>query len=250
MGEARWLLLIHQIPPKPDYFRVKVRRRLQKIGAHPLKNSVYVLPNTEDALEDFLWLAQEIRADGGEAAVAETEFVAGVSDPELEALVAEAREAAGRPPPPAAAAVEPGRTWVTRMGIKVDRTASAWLIRRFIDPGAEFKFAPARGYRPAAGELRFDMFEAEYTHEGDRCTFEVLLDRFALAGDPALKAMGEIVHDIDCKDDRYGRPETAGVAALVEAIAASTRDDLTRLERGAALFGDLYVALRAGQRGP
>ena len=69
------------------------------------------------------------------------------------------------------------RTWVTRQGVYVDRIASAWLIRRFIDPQARFKFVPGKGYRPEPAELRFDMFEAEFTHEGDKCTFEVLLER-------------------------------------------------------------------------
>ena len=68
-----------------------------------------------------------------------------------------------------------GRTWVTRTGVHVDRIASAWLIRRFVDPEPRFKFVPAKGYVPEPSELRFDMFEAEFTHEGDRCTFEVLL---------------------------------------------------------------------------
>src|SRR2546430_4509109 len=65
-----------------------------------------------------------------------------------------------------------GRTWVTRQGVHVDRIASAWLIRRFIDPEAQFKFVSGKGYRPSEGELRFDMFQAEFTHEGDKCTFE------------------------------------------------------------------------------
>jgi hypothetical protein len=133
-----------------------------------------------------------------------------------------------------------GRTWVTRAGIKVDRMASAWLIRRFIDPGARFKFVPAKGYRPESGELRFDMFEAEFTHEGDLCTFEVLLQRFGLA-DPALRAIGEIVHDIDVKDAKYGREEAAGVGQLVAGIAAAHPDDEARLARGAALFDDLHA---------
>src|SRR3989442_2928642 len=70
-----------------------------------------------------------------------------------------------------------GRTWVTRKGIHVDRIASAWLIRRFVDPAAKFKFVPGKGYRPEPGEIRFDMFDAEFTHEGERCTFEVLSER-------------------------------------------------------------------------
>src|SRR5215470_18540835 len=77
--------------------------------------------------------------------------------------------------PPTAVEKVQGRVWVTRKGIHVDRMASAWLIRRFIDKDARFKFVAGKDYRPGRGELRFDMFEAEFTHEGDRCTFEVLL---------------------------------------------------------------------------
>jgi hypothetical protein len=243
MDAARWLLLIHQIPPKPDYFRVKVRRRLQRLGAHPIKNSVYVLPNTEESLEDFIWLAQEIRAEGGEAVVVEAQMVAGMTDEELSGMVHATRTASGHVPPEVSTSMmRPGRTWVTRVGIKVDRMASAWLIRRFIDVEARFKFVAPKGYVPLPGELRFDMFDAEYTHQGEECTFEVLADRFGLASDDALRAIGEIVHDIDCKDDRYGRPETSGVAALIEAIASGAGDDEARLVRGRALFEDLYRA--------
>ncbi len=128
----------------------------------------------------------------------------------------------------------------------MDRIASAWLIRRFIDPRARFKFVPARGYRPRAGELRFDMFDAEYTHEDDRCTFETLVHRFGLRPH-ALGAIGEIVHDIDCKDDRYGRAETAGVASLLRGLARTAADDDERLERGAAIFDDLYASLTRGR---
>jgi hypothetical protein len=242
--EPRWLLLIHQIPPKPDYFRVKVRRRLQRIGAHPLKNSVYVLPNSEESLEDFLWLAQEIRAGGGEATVVEATFVAGHTDEEVSAMLSAGRPVEQEAADAAEGRIEPGRTWVTRVGVKVDRMASAWLIQRFIDPEARFKFVAPKNYTPLAGELRFDMFDAEYTHVGDRCTFEVLLDRFDLASDAALRAVGQIVHDIDCKDDRYGLPETAGVAAVIEASVA-VQDDAARLERGRVLFSDLYRAFSA-----
>lgn len=238
--EARWLLLIHQIPPKPDYFRVKVRRRLNRIGAHLLKNSVYVLPNSEESLEDFLWLAQEIRAGGGEAAVVEAAFVAGYTDDEVSAMVDSARASVGHEPPEAAAErIEPGRTWVTRVGVKVDRMASAWLIRRFIDPQARFRFVRGREQAPLPGELRFDMFEAEFTHEGDRCTFETLCTRLSLE-DPALRAVGEIVHDIDLKEEKFARPETAGVARLLAGLARRTRDDGERIQRGGQLFDDLY----------
>ena len=133
-----------------------------------------------------------------------------------------------------------GRTWVTRTGIKVDRMSSAWLIRKFIDPDARFKFVPAKGYQPEKGELRFDMFEAEFTHEGELCTFEVLVQRFGLT-DPALRSIAEIVHDIDVKDAKYGREEAPGIGQLVAGIAAAHADDEERLARGAAVFDDLYA---------
>src|SRR4051812_42131788 len=82
----RWLLLIHQIPPKPDYFRVKVRRRLQRIGAAALKNSVYVLPVREETAEDFRWLLREIVSEGGEATLCEATLVEGLKPRELIAL--------------------------------------------------------------------------------------------------------------------------------------------------------------------
>jgi len=133
-----------------------------------------------------------------------------------------------------------GRTWVTRTGIKVDRMASAWLIRKLLDPEARFKFVPAKGYQPEKGELRFDMFEAEFTHEGELCTFEVLVQRFGLK-DPALRAIAEIVHDIDVKDAKYGREEAPGIGQIVAGIAAAHADDEARLARGTALFDDLYA---------
>ena len=120
----------------------------------------------------------------------------------------------------------------------MDRIASAWLIRQAIDPEGRFRFVPARGYRPRPGELRFDMYQAEYSHEGDRCTFETLLRRFGIR-DPALRAVGEVVHDIDLKDDKFGRHEMRGVASLIEGIVLSTPGDDERLERGFAVFTNL-----------
>jgi hypothetical protein len=241
-AQARWLLLIHQLPPKPDNLRVKMRRRLSRMGAALLKSTVYVLPNGAEALEDFTWLAREIHAAGGSAMVCEARFVEGVGDEEIEAMLhAESIESSAAGDQERPERVAPGRTWVTRQGVFVDRIASAWLIRRFIDPEAQFKLVPARGYRPEPGELRFDMFEAEYTHEGERCTFQTLIARFGLR-DSALTAIGEIVHDIDCKDEQFGRPETQGVARLLRGIADATAEDAERLERGGRLFDDLYGA--------
>jgi hypothetical protein len=131
-----------------------------------------------------------------------------------------------------------GRSWVTRTGVHVDRIASAWLVRRFIDEGARFKFVAPKGYKPEPGELRFDMFEAEFTHEGDRCTFEVLVERFSIR-EPGIRALAEIIHDIDLKDSKFARPETAGVAAAIAGLCAQHRPDEVRLEHGFALLDHL-----------
>jgi hypothetical protein len=313
--EGRWLLLIHQIPPKPDYFRVKVWRRLQRLGAVAIKNSVYVLPRNEQTQEDFQWVLREIVEGAGDASLCEARFVDGLSDDQVEALfqaargaeydqiAEEARRLAEIPLPngqmeetrrtkleidlvrlkrrlaevvaidffgaPGREAAEGlvsgvearvtgknsmlgpdsartfrredflGKTWVTRKGIYVDRMASAWLIRRFIDSDARFKFVPPKGYKPLPGELRFDMFEAEFTHEGDRCTLEVLIQRVGL-DDSALIPIAEIVHDIDLKDSKFGRQDTIGIERLIAGIAMANNDDETRLARGEAVFDDLY----------
>jgi hypothetical protein len=133
-----------------------------------------------------------------------------------------------------------GRTWVTRTGVHIDRIASAWLIRRFIDADARLKFVPAKGYLPEPAELRFDMFEAEFTHEGDRCTFEILLVRFGL-DDSALAAIGEIVHDIDLRDEKYGRDETVGVQSMITGLCTANRGDTERISVGSMLFDSLYA---------
>ena len=135
---------------------------------------------------------------------------------------------------------QPGRVWVTRQGVFVDRIASAWLIKRFIDPKARFKFVAGRAYKPRADELRFDMVGGEYSHVGENCTFQTLVERFALR-DRALDAIGEVVHDIDCKDEKFGRAETGGISGLLRGIADATSDDDERLERGTVVFDDLYA---------
>src|SRR6266481_6316553 len=91
--ETRWLLLIHQLPPKPDYFRVKIWRRLQRVGAVAIKNSVYVLPRSDQTLEDFQWIVREIAEGGGDASLCEAGFVEGLSDSQIEALFRTARDA-------------------------------------------------------------------------------------------------------------------------------------------------------------
>jgi|RhiMetdeSRZDD1v2_1073273.scaffolds.fasta_scaffold297480_3 hypothetical protein len=316
---GRWLLLIHQIPPKPNYLRVKIWRRLQRLGAVAIKNSVYALPKGDQTREDFQWVLREIIEGGGDGTLCEARLVDGVTDQQVEALFQAARttdyrqiaddvrklaknlprkgklaennrpqieldlsrlkrrldevvaiDFFGAPGREAAtgliAGIEArlhgdkasttspehklarredllGKTWVTRKGIHVDRIASAWLVRRFIDPKARFKFVPAKGYKPLANEIRFDMFEAEFTHIGDRCTMEVLLDRTGI-DDAALRLIAEIVHDIDLKDAKFEHDETAGIERLIAGIAMAHKDDDGRLDRGTALFDDLYEYYR------
>ena len=318
-GDTPWLLLIHQIPPKPDYLRVKIGRRLQRLGAVPVKKSVYVLPDRPQSLEDFQWVRAEIVDGGGDASICRAGFVDGLTNEQLVAQFRGARDAdyaelagaaravraalrrrdrdadqrsargdddlvrlkkrlaaivaidffrapgramaeeavrtastALEPPRPArdgplgpteSSAIR-GRTWVTRTGIFVDRIASAWLIRRFIDRDARFKFVEPGAYRAVAGELRFDMFEGEFTHEGERCTFETLLHRLHI-DDGALRTIGEIVHDIDLKDDKFGRDEAPGIERVLAGIAAVNDADDARLERGSLLFDDLYALYSA-----
>ena len=312
-NNGRWLLLIHQIPPKPNYLRVKIWRRLQRLGAVAIKNSVYALPKNDQTQEDFQWVLREILEGSGDGTLCEARLIDGVTDDHVEALFQSARETDyaqiaeearrlaktlpikvkpaeecwvqlrheigrlrkrldeviaidffGAPGREAAsglvsgiearirgnkAAVHSpakvdrekliGKTWVTRKGIHVDRLASAWLVRRFIDSEAKFKFVPAKGYKPLSSEIRFDMFDAEFTHEGDCCTFEVLIERTGIA-DPALLQLAEIVHDIDLKDAKFKRPESLGIERLVAGIAMSHKDDEARLSRGTAVFDDLY----------
>ena len=128
---------------------------------------------------------------------------------------------------------------MTRKGVHVDRIACAWLIRRFIDDTPKFKFVPGKDYQPQPSEVRFDMFEAEFTHEGDLCSFEVFLKRLHM-DDPALHAIAEIIHDIDLKDSKFARAETAGVTSLILGIAQLHREDEARIAQGSALFDALY----------
>jgi hypothetical protein len=246
-GTARqWLLLIHQLPPEPAYVRVKVRRRLQRLGAMPLKNSVYVLPETDENLEDFQWLANEIAADGGDATICSASMLSGVTDDELASLFPRPEKEAKTVTSGRTTALPRGAVWVTREGVFIDRIASAWLIRRFIDPDAELRFVPPKGYRKKSGEIRFDMYQGEYTHVGDRCTFETLLHEFRLA-DPALRAIGEIVHDIDLKDEKFGREETPGVLAVMQGVALTMSDDADRIVRGALVLDGLYARVKQGR---
>lgn len=166
----------------------------------------------------------------------------------LNQLESETGRAAGGRSARATAAELRGLTWITRPEVYVDRIATAWLVRRFVDPQARFRFTATPERRRRAGEITFDVAGGDLTHEGERCTFQVLLDRLALK-DAALRTIGEIVADIDFKESRHGHPETAGIGRLLSGLVARYARDRERIEKGAELFDALYAALRAAPAG-
>ncbi len=313
--KGRWLVFAHQLPSRPSNGRVKTWRRLQQVGAVPIKNSVYILPNTAQAMEDFQWLRTEVAALGGQASIFEASSINGVEERQIieyfrkaraedfdklnkdikamrtrlrqgappeehglqavrafrdryeqlrrhdffsapggsdaEAALIELDAGARRPAKELVERPTPGhldvreyqhRTWVTRPRPGVDRFSSAWLIRRFIDPGALFVFATSPERVPEA--VPFDMYQSGgFKHEGDRCTFEVLQDRFGIKDLP-VRRIGEIVHDLDLKDDRFKSPHAATIGRLVEGLRASTPDDAQLLAQGMGLFEALYASFQ------
>ncbi len=320
-----WILLIHQLPPKPTNLRVRIWRKLQKLGAVAIKNSVYVLPATEKAHEDFQWLKQEIESAGGEAAVFRAGSVEGATDDEIIAAFRKARDeefaaisadfdgltgsireqsrgkhlSAGRlsaheteidklhaeleriaandffnasrraagfsayercqrairaaqgPRERAAlsqkkagtldVAKYQGQRWVTRRNLHIDRLASAWLIKEFIDKRPRFYFV-VEG-ETLEGAIPFDMFGAEFTHHGEDCTFETMLKQFGLAESKGLREIAEIVHDVDLKDDKFHRLEAAGLNSIIDGLSKVLRDDRKLLQQTSIVFDGLYALL-------
>ena len=318
-----WILLIHLLPPKPTNLRVRIWRKLQKLGAVSIKNSIYVLPATDGSHEHFQWLKQEIESAGGDASVFKATSVEGVTDQEIIAVFRKARDeefasvaaefdgltgairehargkhlstgrlsahegeidrlhseleriaandffsAPGRAPAFAAyersrkelrAAQGPkpnkassetkrgkldvtkyqGQRWVTRQNLHIDRLASAWLIKQFVDQRPRFYFIPEG--EAIEGAIPFDMFGAEFTHHGEDCTFETMLKRFGLNENKGLRSIAEIVHDIDLKDDKFHRLEAAGLNAVIDALSKVLRDDRKLLQQTGVVFDGLYA---------
>jgi len=320
----RWLLFVHQLPSNRSNLRVRTWRRLQQLGAVPIKQAVYALPDTPNAREDFEWLKTEVKAAGGEASVFAADNLDAWSDDELiegfrrsrqEAYEALARDiekvlkratsnrrpsgtrapairrlldvfqerltgiesidffgsagrdlvatllmrleehTSGRRVParapqstgPTDAETFQGRVWITRPRPSVDRMASAWLIRRFIDPQARFGFAADRDAAPEDG-VPFDMFGVEFSHQGEGCTFETLCDVFKIQ-EPAVVRIAAIVHDLDLKDNRFGAPEAVTVGHVIEGLQFAHADDETLLSQGMALFDSLYRSFEHSARG-
>jgi hypothetical protein len=319
----RWLLFVHQLPSKSSNLRVRTWRRLQQIGAIPIRQAVYVLPDTPEAREDFEWLKTEVKSSGGDASVFAADNIDTWSDDalveefrrsgqhayaalagdiekvlkraassrrprgarapatrrlldvfrerltaieridyfgsagrdrvvsflkHLEEHAAGARAAAPTPKPaePTDAGRYQGRLWVTRPRPGVDRMASAWLIRRFIDVQARFAFAADRDDVPADA-IPFDMFGVEFSHQAEGCTFETLCTVFAIR-QPAVTRLATIVHDLDLKDSRFGPPEAGTVGAVIEGLQLAHADDDTLLTQGMALFDSLYRSFEQSAR--
>jgi len=134
-----------------------------------------------------------------------------------------------------------GRRWVTRRNIHIDRLASAWLIKQFIDKHPRFYFV-AEGEK-VENAIPFDMFGADFTHHGEDCTFETMLKRFGLADIKGLRELAEIVHDIDLKDDKFQRLEAGGVKAIVDGLSETFADDRKRLQQASVIFDGLFRLL-------
>ncbi len=322
-SNREWILLVHLLPPKPTGLRVGVWRKLQRLGAVAVKNSVYVLPYGDKTHEDFQWLKQEIEADGGEATVFRASSVEGAADAKIVAAFRRARDAeyalvtsdfdrlaraargtkdgrpsAERPPereseldrlhkemerimaidffpnagrssavtayarcrkalaaargrsietalPARAGALDrerfQGRLWVTRKHVFIDRLATIWLIKRFIDRRPRFAFV-TEGDAVGNG-IAFDMYGGEFSHHGEDCTFETMLKRFGLRDDKALGRLAEIVHDIDLKDSKFNRLEAVGLSAVVRGLCERLDDDRARVARCIPVFDGLYQLL-------
>lgn len=152
----------------------------------------------------------------------------------------------GRPPGHSSKSIEAKRleayqqrTWATRRRPFVDRMASAWLIRRFIDEKASFMFIDEHNIAEMDGVVTFDVKGGEFTHKGDLCTFEVLMKSFGIK-EKAVKEIAELVHDLDVKDDKYSPAETKGIEEILAGIRKTAKSDDDALERGMAVFEMLY----------
>lgn len=130
--------------------------------------------------------------------------------------------------------------WATRPGVHVDRTACAWLIRRFIDPEAEFTFVADAEDLPAE-TTGFDMRGVELTHKGEDCSFETILRHYQL-DDPALLAIARVVHEADLEDERFDAPEARGLDVLIRGLSMVAPDEQV-LDLTGRLYDGLYEYL-------
>ncbi len=131
--------------------------------------------------------------------------------------------------------------WATRRGCHVDRTACVWLIRRFVDPEPSFAFFGDPSEAPEGAEL-FDVAGARLSHHGEDCSFETFLKEYDIE-DPVLREIAEIIHDADLMDEKYGRPESEGLDAIIRGMQLALPDDETLTRHTDALYDGLYAYL-------
>ncbi len=135
--------------------------------------------------------------------------------------------------------------WITRRNIHVDRTSCPWLIRKFVDSQAEFVFVEPNVDPSTFNGYTFDMRGAEYSHEGEKCTFQVIVERHNLGNDPALVEMGRIIRDADVPPSRTRRHEAAGLDALIRGFQLTVPDDHDKLVLTRPLYDALYAYCQA-----
>jgi len=320
--KEKWLLIFYSVPSQPVSNRMKIWRKLAKIGAVQLKGAVYILPNNDEHYELFQWLITEVDSMGGDGAFVMTSHIETLKESEIIALFNQQRgkeyhvvetkiaelemklnsirkggrsqqtanlhELVGRhkkefddirrtdffssksggilgkrikvletelktgvdsaprtrPLPIAQKRKEAyqRKTWITRQKPFVDRMASAWFIRRFIDADAVFKFVPDHAAAVKKKDtVTFDIRDGEFTHVKDLCTFEVMVKAFGTK-DKIVKKMSEFVHELDVKDHKYDNPEARGIEDVLTGIRKTSKTDQEALERGMDVFEMLYAS--------
>jgi hypothetical protein len=244
------LLLQLRLPPGASSARVGVWRRLRRLGAVGL-GATWMLPGGDESRESCEWMRRDVEAAGGEA------FLFAARPVGHTAAALARRRAGGRAPVGRGAPVDvltpldrrkfSARVWVTRHRPGVDRMASAWLIRRFIDPRARFAFADDAG-PPGRSHVPYDTYGAELGHQQGLCTFEVLARRFGI-DDPAVHTLARTVHAIDLGAPPPDAAEAAMVDRLVAGLRATHAEDAALLNAGIALFETLYASADDTDRG-
>jgi len=309
----QWIAFSYMLSAKKkSSVRVALWRRLQRLGAISPVSGVHLLPATDDCIESFQWLAQEVQQADGQGVLMYVDSFDGLSYQAIVELFQAARksdyaeldesaltiismleadssvEAFGKaqdelaklkrryaeivgidyfnsyeqtttaahldkithmlfpdtstfPPIPVVNVVDyQGKTWVTRPQPHVDRLASIWLIRRFIDEGSVIRYDT----QTDADEIGFDMNveEAEFGHNGNLCTFETLIQAFQIEA-TGIGSMAEIVHQIDLHDERFVHPEAIGIDAILRGWLLENLTDQELESRGLSLFDGIYQFL-------
>lgn len=315
-----WLIFFYSVPSKPVSNRMRIWRRLSKIGAIQLKGAIYILPYNEETYESCQWLSSEVSSMRGEGSFVRVEKIETIKDNEIielfnqqrgkdyrniekrldeterkinsvkkgtrtedykrlsdqinkllkdfeetkkidffsskfglelekriRTMEAEFKSISGANMKKQTTSVVrkkiedyQKKIWVTRKRPFVDRMASAWLIKRFIDKKASFDFINDKNIGKLNKDtVAFDIRDGEFTHIGDMCTFEVILKSFGLKN-KTLTKISEIVHELDINDDRFKNLESKGLEEILSGIRKMAKIDADGLERGMAVFDMLY----------